>query len=156
MLCCGQGGLVFSGPWFCVESDTTERLNWTDTVFLLYLQSIVDEWMNEWMNDWVIECCWLYKASSSKENKSHQVTSCCQQALASSLHLKGRAPILDVRVPSSCTGSATDSVWLWTIKISFETEREGWYLSWGHQLINLYDILFHRYKGVISRIIKAN
>ena len=27
----GQGGLVCCGSWGCKESDTTERLNWTDT-----------------------------------------------------------------------------------------------------------------------------
>ena len=141
-----------------VAKSWTWLRDWTElnSVFLLYLPSIVHKWMNEWMNDWVIECWWLYTPSSSKENKSHQVTPCCQQTLASSLHLKGRAPILDVRVPSSRTGSPTDSVWLWTIKISFEIEREGWYLSWGHQLISLYDTLFHRYMGVMSRIVKAN
>ena len=26
----GQGGLVCCSPWGCKESDTTERLNWTD------------------------------------------------------------------------------------------------------------------------------
>ena len=26
----GQGGLVFCGSWGCKESDTTERLNWTE------------------------------------------------------------------------------------------------------------------------------
>ena len=26
----GQGGLACCGPWGCKESDTTERLNWTD------------------------------------------------------------------------------------------------------------------------------
>ena len=149
----GMPGVLWSTGLWRVGRDWETELN---SVFLLYLPSIVHKWMNEWMNDWVIECWWLYTASSSKENKSHQVTPCCQQTLASSLHLKGRAPILDVRVPSSRTGSATDSVWLWTIKISFEIEREGWYLSWGHQLISLYDILFHRYMGVMSRIIKAN
>ena len=29
----GQGGLAMCGSWGGTESDTTERLNWTDTVF---------------------------------------------------------------------------------------------------------------------------
>ena len=29
----GQGGLVCCSPWHCNESDTTERLNWTELTF---------------------------------------------------------------------------------------------------------------------------
>jgi len=29
----GQGGLAWCSPWGCKESDTTERLNWTNTHF---------------------------------------------------------------------------------------------------------------------------
>ena len=28
--CDGQGGLAYCSPWGCKESDTTERLNWTE------------------------------------------------------------------------------------------------------------------------------
>ena len=31
----GQGGLVYCSPWGCKESDTTERLNWTELMALL-------------------------------------------------------------------------------------------------------------------------
>jgi len=39
----GQGGLACSGSWGCKESDTTERLNWTESVlkqFDFYLHSV--------------------------------------------------------------------------------------------------------------------
>ena len=32
----GQGGLVCCGSWGCKESDTTERLNWTELKVILY------------------------------------------------------------------------------------------------------------------------
>ena len=47
----GQGGLVCCSPWGCKESDTTERLNWTDGslssvqlfyVFMLILSSSIN------------------------------------------------------------------------------------------------------------------
>ena len=34
-----QGGLVCCSPWGCKESDTTERLNWTDTLPCNFLWS---------------------------------------------------------------------------------------------------------------------
>ena len=36
----GQGGLACCNPWGCKESDTTERLNWTELNFLTYYLSI--------------------------------------------------------------------------------------------------------------------
>ena len=35
----GQGGLAYCGSWGCIESDTTERLNWTEGT-----QYILSEW----------------------------------------------------------------------------------------------------------------
>ena len=33
----GQGGLVFCDSWSCKESDTSERLNWTGLIAILYV-----------------------------------------------------------------------------------------------------------------------
>ena len=33
----GQGGLVCCDSWGCKESDTTERLNWTDAIYKVFL-----------------------------------------------------------------------------------------------------------------------
>ena len=33
----GQAGLVYCGSWGCKESDTTERLNWTELNTLIYI-----------------------------------------------------------------------------------------------------------------------
>ena len=37
----GQGGLVCSGSWGCEESDTTEQLNWTESIFILFLYMVL-------------------------------------------------------------------------------------------------------------------
>ena len=96
----------------------------------------------------------LRRLKKTKVTKSHPAV---RRLLASSLHFKGRAPVLDVRVPSSCIGSAADSQCdSGQLKLALKLRGRDNICHGGDQLINLYDILFHRSKGVTSKIIKAN
>ena len=49
----GQGGLACCSPWGLKESDTTERLNWTDvnTVVMLAAHSSILAWRIPWTED---------------------------------------------------------------------------------------------------------
>lgn len=77
--------------------------------------------------------------------------------MASSLHLKGKAPVLDVRVPSSCIRAAADSqCYSGQLKLALKLSGRYDICHGGDQLIILYDILFHRSKEVMSMVIKAN
>ena len=55
----GQGSLACCSPWGGKESDTTERLNWTELNHHLSLQ-------------WVFICCWLKVWSITRINKLWQ------------------------------------------------------------------------------------
>ena len=45
----GQGGLVCCCSWACKESDTTERLNWTDILIELFYIPYIVSWLSiEW------------------------------------------------------------------------------------------------------------
>ena len=53
----GQGGLACCDSWGCKQSDTTERLNWTETwkVLAKGFQNhnfSFHGWMNGWVNEW--------------------------------------------------------------------------------------------------------
>ena len=58
----GQGGLACCGSWGCKESDTTERLNWTDRV----------DWHNEdsWMWSLSSRCWQSVDGKSRTSNKT--------------------------------------------------------------------------------------
>ena len=42
----GQGGLVCCDSWGCKELDTTERLNWTELMYVYIIKCIVLFWTN--------------------------------------------------------------------------------------------------------------
>ena len=46
----GQGGLACCNSWGCKQSDTTERLNWTELNIGLAKKFIGEQLMNTWMN----------------------------------------------------------------------------------------------------------
>ena len=46
----GQGGLECCDSWGCLESDTTERLNWTD--LLIFTEHLLGEWGFPWWLRW--------------------------------------------------------------------------------------------------------
>jgi len=56
----GQGGLVCCSPWGCKESNTTERLNWTDPPAQSWWQvgaacsQQVPVCFNEWLSHWLV------------------------------------------------------------------------------------------------------
>ena len=65
----GQGSLVFCSPWGHKESDTTEWLNWTESLIISIIK-IKSEFGNKEFMIWATvssqSCfCWLYRVSPS-------------------------------------------------------------------------------------------
>ena len=53
----GQGGLACCDSWGRKESDTTERLNWTDTSNIVFKKSCI------WLYSVLVMACWIFSCS---------------------------------------------------------------------------------------------
>ena len=64
----GQGGLACCGSWVCKESDTTERLNWTELehcLALLFFEiGMKTDLFQSCGHCWVFQICWHIECST--------------------------------------------------------------------------------------------
>ena len=62
----GQGGLACCDSWGCKESDTTERLNWTELNWIVYNKYILNELSLKKTHTKQIYVLWNYKTYCNK------------------------------------------------------------------------------------------